>query len=220
MPLRKDVKAKLAAKFGNTKNARIGGKGTVRRKRKAPRQSANSDEKRLHNVLRKNQFNSIPAIEEVNMFHKDSNKVTHFTNPRVQASIKANAYCVSGKAEDKEISELLPSIINQLGPHALETLKNLTSKIQNQQPEPESDEDIPELVEQTNFEEVSKMDQVEAVPEAEDKAEDKVNKGDPTKQEGEKEAEKAPAEDAEEKPAEETPVKEEKINPEEMIEIS
>jgi nascent polypeptide-associated complex subunit beta len=44
--------------------------------------------------------NQIPGIEEVNMFKADGN-IIHFRNPRVQASIAANTYVVSGAAETK-----------------------------------------------------------------------------------------------------------------------
>jgi NACalpha-BTF3-like transcription factor len=44
--------------------------------------------------------NSIQGIEEVNMI-KDDGRVLHFTNPKVQASLSANTFAVSGNPEDK-----------------------------------------------------------------------------------------------------------------------
>jgi NACalpha-BTF3-like transcription factor len=44
----------------------------------------------------------IPAIEEVNLF-KDDGNVIHFAAPKVQASIAANTYVVSGNAETKSM---------------------------------------------------------------------------------------------------------------------
>ena len=43
----------------------------------------------------------------------------------MQASIAANTYVVSGHAENKTLQELLPGIINQLGPDNLANLKSI-----------------------------------------------------------------------------------------------
>ena len=53
------------------------------------------------------QVNTIPGIEEVNMI-KDDGSVIHFNNPKVQASLGANTFAVTGHAENKQITELLP----------------------------------------------------------------------------------------------------------------
>jgi len=148
---------------------RTGGKGTVRRKRKAVRKAANVDDKRLKSTLNRLNVRDIPAIEEVNLFKEDGN-VIHFTNPKVQASIAANTYVISGHAETKKLQDLLPGIINQLGPDNLEHLKKVyasfASKSSGSKTGPSAaaavtaaqddagDDDVPELVE--NFEEASK----------------------------------------------------------------
>ena len=51
---------------------------------------------------------------QVNLFKEDGT-VIHFQNPKVQASIGANTYVVSGRAENKNLQDLLPGVINQLG---------------------------------------------------------------------------------------------------------
>ena len=38
----------------------------------------------------------------------------HFSNPKVQASIAANTYVISGHAETKRLQDLLPGILNQV----------------------------------------------------------------------------------------------------------
>ena len=48
----------------------------------------------------------------------------------VQASIAANTYVVSGHAETKKLQDLLPGIINQLGPDNLANLKKLAETYQ------------------------------------------------------------------------------------------
>merc|ERR1712146_446776 len=49
-------------------SVRIGGKGTVRRKKKVVHKTTTTDDKRLQNTLKRLGINSIPAIEEVNLF--------------------------------------------------------------------------------------------------------------------------------------------------------
>ena len=60
---------------------RTGGKGSVRRKKKAIHKTTTTDDKRLQNTLKRLGVNNIPAIEEVNLF-KDNGTVIHFTNPK------------------------------------------------------------------------------------------------------------------------------------------
>ena len=57
--------------------------------------------------LKKLSVNTIPGIEEVNMI-KDDGSVIHFNNPKVQASLAANTFAVTGHADNKQITELLP----------------------------------------------------------------------------------------------------------------
>lgn len=104
----------MMARFGK-KGASTGGKGTVRRKKKTVHRATATDDKRLQSTLKRLGVNNIPAIEEVNLFKEDGD-VIHFTNPKVQASIGANTYVISGRCETKKLQELLPGIINQLGP--------------------------------------------------------------------------------------------------------
>merc|ERR1719456_333659 len=73
---------------------------------------------------------AIQGIEEVNMFKEDGT-VTHFSAPKVQASVAANTYVVTGHAENKRLEELLPGIINQLGPDNLANLKRIAEGYAN-----------------------------------------------------------------------------------------
>jgi len=155
MPFNPDKLAKLVSK-SSANEVRTGGKGTVRRKHKAVRKTQTADDKKLRSVLNKLNVRDIPAIEEVNLF-KDDGNVIHFVNPKVQASIAANTYVVSGNAETKKLEELLPGIISQLGPDHLNDLKrlyqNFAQGLAGQQGATGDDDDVPELVE--NFEDVS-----------------------------------------------------------------
>ncbi|KAM7339258.1 hypothetical protein ACRRTK_002742 [Alexandromys fortis] len=121
---------------------RIGEKGTARRKKKLG-------------------VNSISSIEEVNMF-TNQGTVFHFNNPKVQASLAANTFTVTGHAETKQLTEMLPSILNQLGADSLTSLRRLAEALPKQSVDgkaalatgEDDDDEVPDLVE--NFDEASK----------------------------------------------------------------
>jgi len=129
--------------------ARTGGKGTPRRKH-APRTGAHSggDDKKLQQTLKKLNIQAIQGIEEVNMFKNDGN-VLHFAAPKVQAAVQANTFAIYGNAEDKELTELVPGILNQLGPDSLASLRKLAESYQTMHKE---EDDIPDLVPGETFE--------------------------------------------------------------------
>lgn len=130
----------------------IGGKGVPRRKRKVIHKTAGVDDKKLQGVLKKLTTNTIPGIDEVNMF-KDNGEVIHFVNPKVQASISSNIFAISGHSETKQLTEMFPSIIQQLGGENIMNLKSLAQQLGVSSLK-EEDEDVPQLVD--NFDEASK----------------------------------------------------------------
>jgi len=139
-------------------SVRIGGKGTVRRKIKKVHKSSGTDDKKLQATLKKLNVQPIQAIEEVNMFKSDG-YVIHFSAPKVHSAISSNLFAIYGNAEEKELTELVPGILNQLGPDSLaslrklaETYKNMEKKIGDNK-EDDDDDDIPNLVEGESFEE-------------------------------------------------------------------
>ena len=82
----------------------------------------------------------------------------------VQASTPSNTYVVSGNVETKQLPELLPGILNQLGPESMDRLRKYAESMnsgQSQQPETieevneeeDDDDEVPDLVE--NFEEAA-----------------------------------------------------------------
>ncbi|XP_022923905.1 nascent polypeptide-associated complex subunit beta-like [Cucurbita moschata] len=138
---------------------RTGGKGSVRRKKKAVHKTTTTDDKRLQSTLKRIGVNAIPAIEEVNIFKDDV--VIQFVNPKVQASIAANTWVVSGSPQTKKLQDILPGIINQLGPDNLDNLRKLAEQFQKQAPgeaaaaaanAEDDDDDVPDLVEGQTFE--------------------------------------------------------------------
>ncbi|EMF17027.1 nascent polypeptide-associated complex subunit [Sphaerulina musiva SO2202] len=139
-------------------SVRIGGKGTPRRKVKKVHKSSGADDKKLQTVLKKMNVQPIQAIEEVNMFKSDGN-VIHFSAPKVHASVPSNTFAIYGNGEDKELTELVPGILNQLGPDSLASLRKLAESYQSLQKggegeasKEDDDDEIPDLVEGENFE--------------------------------------------------------------------
>jgi nascent polypeptide-associated complex subunit beta len=169
----------------------VGGKGTMRRKivRKA-KPSAAQDDKKLQGALKKLNVQPIPGVEEVNMFREDGN-VLHFTAPKgelhglrfyrifsplcenrysffhsffqVHAAVSANTFAIYGTGQVKELTELVPGILNQLGPDSLASLRKLAESYQSiqqgQQKPPnagadddDDDDDVPDLVENFDVE--------------------------------------------------------------------
>ncbi|PIA29120.1 hypothetical protein AQUCO_06200012v1 [Aquilegia coerulea] len=116
---------------------RTGGKGSIRRKKKAVHKSNTTDDKRLQTTLKRLSVNAIPAIEEVNIFKDDT--VIQFQNP-------------------KEMQDVLPGIINQLGPDNLDNLRRLAEQFQKNAPgaaevaAQEDDDEVPDLVPGETFE--------------------------------------------------------------------
>lgn len=142
----------IAKRFGGQPPGRTGGKTSVRRKKKTVHKSSNSDDKKLGATLKKLNTTNIPGIEEVNLFTNDG-KVIHFQNPKVQTSIQSNTYVIMGPNETKPLTEMIPSILTQLGPDHMEQMKQqYLGSAGGATPGTDDDDedDMPELVE--NFE--------------------------------------------------------------------
>ncbi|KAL9041292.1 MAG: hypothetical protein Q9180_001376 [Flavoplaca navasiana] len=132
--------------------------GTPRRKQKKVHKTSGTDDKKLQTSLKKLNVQPIQAIEEVNMFKEDGN-VIHFAAPKVHAAVPSNTFAVYGNGEDKELTELVPGILNQLGPDSLASLRKLAESYQSLQKKDgggeenkDDDDDIPDLVAGENFE--------------------------------------------------------------------
>lgn len=200
-------KEKLAKLQRMAAGVRVGGKGSVRRKKKAVHKAAPTDDKRLQTTLKRLQLSQLPGIEEVNIF-KDNGSVINFQNPKVQAQISANTYVISGAAVTKSLQDMLPSIVNQLGADNMPQMKSLMDQLgaaglggQNiaaakaaASAEDADDEKIPDLVENVNFE-----DNATATAEETDKTAEDADK---PADDASKEAEKPSPDEAKEEVAE------------------
>ncbi|KAI3372005.1 hypothetical protein L3Q82_006875 [Scortum barcoo] len=128
---------------------RIGGKGSARRKKKVVHRTATADDKKLQFSLKKLGVNNISGIEEVNMF-TNLGTVIHFNNPKVQASLAANTFTITGHAENKQLTEMLPGILNQLGADSLTSLRRLAETL----PKPAGDNKAPMVAAEEEDDEV------------------------------------------------------------------
>jgi nascent polypeptide-associated complex subunit beta len=148
-----EARKKLAEKFGNTQ---IGGKGTQRRKHEAKKRGNKVEtDKKIEGIAKKAQAKKLNEISEINIF-KDDNTVIHFKKPTLEYSFKEKVSFVSGLHETKNIKELLPAIIKQLGPKQFEFMKEYAETLKSKDNKNEKIDEAPELVE--DFESVSKKD--------------------------------------------------------------
>ncbi|KAI9206851.1 NAC domain-containing protein [Polychytrium aggregatum] len=143
---------KLAKLQAAAAASRIGGKGTPRRKVKKVHKNPVADDKKIQATLKKLNVQPLNHIEEVNFFKNDGS-IMNFRWPKVLASPAANTFVVEGTHQIKQIHELLPDIISQLGPESIESLRKLAETLQLGQAAKageaaaEGDDDVPELVE-------------------------------------------------------------------------
>ncbi|KAI4113717.1 MAG: hypothetical protein LQ345_005365 [Seirophora villosa] len=151
------AKMQASVRIADEENSVHSGKGTPRRKQKKVHKTSGTDDKKLQTSLKKLNVQPIQAIEEVNMFKEDGN-VIHFAAPKVHAAVPSNTFAVYGNGEDKELTELVPGILNQLGPDSLASLRKLAESYQSLQKKEggeenkDDDDDIPDLVAGENFE--------------------------------------------------------------------
>lgn len=143
------ARLKLKSKMGTTQT---GGKGSMRRKKKVAPKNKN-DDAALTKKLSKFGLQQLPDIEEVNMFREDDS-VLHFKRPTLQFSMKEQLVTVSGDTEEKNIRDLLPGILTQVGPDQYKALQEIVGQAAGKTDE-KDDDDVPELV-GGNFEDASK----------------------------------------------------------------
>ena len=88
----------------------------------------------------------------------------------VHAAVPANTFAIYGTGSVKELTELVPGILNQLGPDSLASLRKLAESYQaiqqgQQRPgagaEADDDDEVPDLVENFEVEEQAKGGELE-----------------------------------------------------------
>lgn len=74
----------------------------------------------------------------------------------MQASIAANIFAITGNAEDKALTDLVPGILSQLGQDSIASLRKLAETYEAaQKAQAGGADEVPDLVE--NFEEEAKQ---------------------------------------------------------------
>jgi nascent polypeptide-associated complex subunit beta len=116
--------------------------------------TTSTDDKRLQSTLKRLGVNTIPGIEEVLLINDDQT-VLQFNNPKVQASIAANTYVVSGPSQQKSFAEVAPGMAGMGGAN----LAQMMAQMQGMggmgvgggpgapDDEDDDDDDVPDLVE-------------------------------------------------------------------------
>uniref|UniRef100_A0A6N2MA51 NAC-A/B domain-containing protein n=1 Tax=Salix viminalis TaxID=40686 RepID=A0A6N2MA51_SALVM len=92
--------------------------------------------------------------------------VIQFVNPKVQASVVANTWVIAGTPQTRKLQDILPGIINQLGPDNLDNLRKLAEQFQKEcrwagAAQADDDDDVPELVAGETFEAAAEEGQKE-----------------------------------------------------------
>lgn len=93
----------------------------TRSKKKAVHKASAGDDKRLQSTLKRLGVHQIPGIDEVAIYHDDGS-VVHFGAPKVQASINANTFVVSGPSSIKSQDEMIPPQLQGMSPEQLQML--------------------------------------------------------------------------------------------------
>ncbi|KAI7696119.1 hypothetical protein SSS_02022 [Sarcoptes scabiei] len=110
---------------------------------------------------------------------KDDGTVIHFNNPKVQAALSSNTFAITGQAENKKVTDMMPGILNQMRPDNLNRLNNLAEllantvareqggdansaangleKLDKMEKNLDEDDDVPQLVQ--NFDEAAKINE-------------------------------------------------------------
>ena len=140
------------------KSVRIGGKGTPRRKIKRTHKSTETDDKKIQDALQKLSVQQIQGIDEANFFREDGS-VLHFNRPQVQASVPSNTFAIHGNPQEKDLGELMPNIISQMGAESIEQLRAYAEQLSKSgalggASKEAEDEEIPDLVEGETFDKV------------------------------------------------------------------
>ncbi|XP_047699218.1 transcription factor BTF3-like [Prionailurus viverrinus] len=139
----------------------IGGKGTACQKKVVHRTATADEKKKLQFSLKKLRVNNTSGIEELNMF-TNQGTVIHFNNPKVQALWAVNTFIITGHTQIKQLTEMLPSILNQLYANSLTSFRRLAESLPKQSLDEKAqvatrkvdDDEILDLV--YNFDEASK----------------------------------------------------------------
>ena len=152
MPIDQEKLAKLQKLSANNK---VGGTRRKLNKKAGSSAGANKDDTKLQSQLAKLHAVTIDNVAEANFF-KDDVKVMHFNKVGVQVAAQHNTSVFYGLPQEKNLQDLFPGIISQLGPEAIQALSQLAAQMEKHEAKApadaeKKDEAIPELVEGQTF---------------------------------------------------------------------
>lgn len=128
---------------------------------KAKKVVKSEDDTKLIEVLGKLKTTKIEGVDEANFFREDG-KVLHFNRVGIQAAHQHNTFAFTGYPQEKDVTQLIPQILPQLGAENLEILRKLAEQLQAGKTPAElsaaaggaQEEDIPDLIEGQKFDDV------------------------------------------------------------------
>ena len=88
---------------------------------------------------------TLQDIDEVNMF-KDDNTVIHLKRPQTQFSVRENLLVVTGNPETRDLKDMMPDILKQVGAQQYQYLKSTLGEMGGAKKDEADDDDVPELV--------------------------------------------------------------------------
>ena len=78
---------------------------------------------------------------------KDDNTVVHLKRPQTQFSVRENLLVVAGTPETKQLKDMMPDILKQVGPQQYQYLKTqIDPSGAKADAAKDDDDDVPELV--------------------------------------------------------------------------
>jgi len=100
---------------------------------------------------------TIADVVSANFFHKD-NSVLHLRNPRVHYAFKDTFVAIQGKAVKKELKDMMPEIMKEVGPEQMSALKEIMGQATQAKAAAaeDSDEDQPPPLVGGNFQDAAK----------------------------------------------------------------
>ena len=104
-----------------------------------------NEDKKLKSTIKKFGMQQLQDIDEVNMF-RDDNTVVHLKRPNTQFSVRENLLVVAGSAETRDLKDMMPDILKQVGPQQYQFLKSQLGNLDGGKAEAEDDDDVPNLV--------------------------------------------------------------------------
>ncbi|CCD24179.1 CCR4-NOT core subunit BTT1 NDAI_0C05200 [Naumovozyma dairenensis CBS 421] len=156
MPVDQEKLAKLQKLSAKNK---VGGTRRKLTKKTGSTANANKDDTKLQAQLAKLNAITVDNVAEANFFKADG-KVLHFNRVGVQMASQSNTSVFYGLPQEKNLQDLFPNIISQMGEESIQALTQLASQIQGSQKngkeaaEEETeikDDSIPELTEGQTF---------------------------------------------------------------------